>query len=65
MCVFGKKKIAVTDSKTDKELISIYFNFLHGEKLTFHYDEKRKKQILNLDGYIQEKETYPIMENIN
>jgi hypothetical protein len=31
MCVFGKKKIAVSDSKNDKELSSIYFNFLHGE----------------------------------
>lgn len=65
MCIFGKKKIALTNSKTKNESSSIYFHFLHGEKLTFIYDAEEKKQNLILDGYIKEEETYPIMENIN
>lgn len=65
MCSFGKKEIALTDSKTENGLSSIYFNFLHGEKLTFFYDEESKKQSLTLDGYIKDQETYPIMEIIN
>ena len=65
MCIYGKKKIALTDSKTESESSLIYFHFLHGEKLTFIYDTERKKQSLILDGYIKEEETYPIMENIN
>lgn len=64
MCTFGKKRIALTDLETNKELSLIYFNFLHGEKLTFIYNEKKKKQKLTLDGYLKENETYPIMENI-
>lgn len=65
MCYFGKKKIAITDSKLEKELSSIYFHFLHGEKLTFIYDIENNKQSLILDGYVNEEETYPIMETTN
>ncbi len=65
MCFYGKKKIALADSKMEKELSSIYYHFLHGEKLTFVYDIDSKKQSLILDGYINEEETHPIMETIN
>jgi len=65
MCAYAKKKISITDLKTEMELSSIYFNFLHGEKLTFIFDEEKNKKSLILDGYIQEGEIYPIMENIN
>ncbi len=65
MCTYGKKKIALTDSKIENEISSIYFHFLHGEKLTFIYDTERKKHSLILDGYIKKEETYPIMKTIN
>ncbi|MCF2874010.1 hypothetical protein L1265_04830 [Tenacibaculum sp. Cn5-1] len=65
MCAFTKKKISLIDSKSEKELSSIYFNFLHGEKLTYIYNEKTKKQCLIFDGYIKEDEKYSIMEMIN
>lgn len=65
MCFYGKKKIALTDIKTEKELSSVYFNFLHGEKLTFTYDKQSQEQKLTLDGYIDDKETYSEMDIIN
>lgn len=65
MCVYGKKKIALTDIKTEKEFSSVYFNFLHGEKLTFTYDKQSQKEKLTLDGYINNKETYSEMDTIN
>lgn len=65
MCVFGKKKIALLDSKTQEELSSVYFHFLHGEKLTLNYNREKQKQNITLDGYINEEENYPIMEITN
>ncbi|WP_103068450.1 hypothetical protein [Aquimarina sediminis] len=59
------KESSKKELKTDKELSSVYFNFLHGEKLTFIFDEKRNKKSLILDGYIREEESYPMMEIIN
>lgn len=61
MCAFGKKKISFKNLNTK----STYFNFLHGEKLTLIYDRKRKKQNLTFDGYLRQKEIYPIMEDTN
>jgi hypothetical protein len=65
MCRFGKKKILIRKLKSEKEIEPIYFHFLHGEKLTFIYDEQRNKKTLTLDGYLREKENYPVMEMIN
>ena len=65
MCVYGKKKIALTDIKTEKEFSSVYFNFLHGEKLTFTYDKQRQEQKLTLDGYINDIKTYSEMDTID
>ncbi len=61
-CYFGKKKIGITDSKSDKEISSVYFNFLHGEKLTFSYDINTKEQKLMLNGYLKEEESYSGMD---
>lgn len=61
-CYFGKKKIGITDSKSDEDISYVYFNFLHGEKLTFRYDINTQEQKLILNGYLKEEENYSGMD---
>lgn len=61
-CYFGKKKIAFTDSKSHEDISYVYFNFLHGEKLTFSYDINTQVQRLILNGYLKDEESYSGME---
>ena len=61
MCVYSRKQIAFFDLKSDSKISSIYFHFLHGEKLTYTYNQKKQEQELTLNGYITDTETYTQM----
>ncbi|MWB96070.1 hypothetical protein GON26_17020 [Flavobacterium sp. GA093] len=47
------------------EIASIWFHFLHGEKIELFYNEKTKKIELNLIGYLTEKEFKKTIEEFN
>ena len=47
------------------EIASIWFHFLHGEKIELFYDEKSKNLNIKLNGYLTEKEFNNTIEEFN